>query len=137
VGGDLYSPSAATQVFDAAMDDDFNTPQAIAALQGLARELNTVNSNPANAHRAKLLAGELRALGGVLGILRVAPEQWFRAGAAASGLTDAEIDALIEARNAARKAKNWPESDRIRIQLAAAGVILEDKPGGATTWRRA
>src|SRR5688572_4124323 len=90
VGGDLYSPSAATQVFDAAMDDDFNTPQAIAALQGLARELNTVNSNPANAHRAKLLAGELRALGGVLGILRVAPEQWFRAGAAASGLTDAE-----------------------------------------------
>jgi cysteinyl-tRNA synthetase len=137
VGGDLYSPSAATQVFDAAMDDDFNTPQAIAALQGLARELNTVNSNPANAHRAKQLAGELRALGGVLGILRVAPEQWFRAGAAASGLTDAEIDALIEARNAARKAKNWPESDRIRIQLAAAGVILEDKPGGATTWRRA
>src|SRR5688572_6766657 len=136
VGGDLYSPSAATQVFDAAMDDDFNTPQAIAALQGLARELNTVNSNPANAHRAKLLAGELRALGGVLGILRVAPEQWFRAGAAASGLTDAEIEALIAARSAAKKARNFAESDRIRAQLAAAGVILEDKPGGLTTWRR-
>jgi cysteinyl-tRNA synthetase len=137
VGGELYSPTSATQVFDAAMDDDFNTPQAIAALQGLARELNTVNSNPANAHRAKLLAGELRALGGVLGILRVAPAEWFRAGAAAGGLSDAEIDVLIEARNAARKAKNWAESDRIRGELAAAGVILEDKPGGATTWRRA
>ena len=139
VGGELYSPTSATQVFDAAMDDDFNTPEAIAALQGLARELNTVNANPANSHKAKLLAGELRALGGVLGILRVPPEVWFRtsAGAAAGGLSDAEIDALIEARNAARKAKNWAESDRIRAELAAAGVILEDKPGGATTWRRA
>ncbi len=137
VGGELYSPTSATQVFDAAMDDDFNTPEAIAALQGLARELNTVNSNPANSHRAKLLAGELRALGGVLGILRVAPEQWFRAGAPAGGLADADIDTLIGARDAARKSKNWPESDRIRNELAAAGVILEDKPGGATTWRRA
>jgi cysteinyl-tRNA synthetase len=137
VGGELYSPSAATQVFDAAMDDDFNTPEAIAALQGLARELNTASANPTSSHKAKLLAGELRALGGVLGILRVAPEQWFRAGAAAGGLTDAEIDALIEARNVARKARNWPESDRIRDELAAAGVILEDKPGGVTSWRRA
>jgi cysteinyl-tRNA synthetase len=137
VGGELYSPSAATQVFDAAMDDDFNTPEAIAALQGLARELNTASANPTSSHKAKLLAGELRALGGVLGILRVAPEQWVRAGAAAGGLTDAEIDALIEARNVARKARNWPESDRIRDELAAAGVILEDKPGGVTSWRRA
>jgi cysteinyl-tRNA synthetase len=137
IGGDLYSPTAATQVFDAAMDDDFNTPEAIAALQGLARELNTVSANPANAHKAKLLAGELRALGGVLGILRVAPEQWFRAGASAGGLSDADIDARIAARLTARKAKNWAESDRIRDELAAAGVILEDKPGGVTTWRRA
>ena len=137
VGGDLYSPTAATQVFNAAMDDDFNTPEAIAALQGLARELNTASANPANSHKAKLLAGELRALGAVLGILRVAPEQWFRAGGRAGGLTDAEIDALIEARHVARKAKNFAESDRIRDELAAAGVILEDKPGGVTTWRRA
>jgi cysteinyl-tRNA synthetase len=137
VGGELYSPTSATQVFDAAMDDDFNTPEAIAALQGLARELNTVNSNPANTHKAKLLAGELRALGGVLGILRVPPEQWFRAGASAGGLADTDIDTRIAERLAARKAKNWAESDRIRDELAAAGVILEDKPGGATTWRRA
>jgi cysteinyl-tRNA synthetase len=137
VGGELYSPTSATQIFDAAMDDDFNTPEAIAALQGLARELNSARANPADSHKAKLLAGELRALGGVLGILKVAPEQWFRAGAPAGGLADADIDARIAARLAARKAKNWAESDRIRDELAVAGVILEDKPGGATTWRRA
>jgi cysteinyl-tRNA synthetase len=52
-------------------------------------------------------------------------------------LSDADIDGRIEARNAARKAKNWAESDRIRDELAKAGIVLEDKPGGATSWRRA
>ena len=137
VGGELYSPTTAAKAFDAAMDDDFNTPEAIAALQGLARELNTARASGADAPKAKLLAGELRALGAVLGILRVPPEQWFRSGAREAGLTDADIDARIAARLAARKAKNWLESDRIRDELAAAGVILEDKPGGATSWRRA
>jgi cysteinyl-tRNA synthetase len=66
----------------------------------------------------------------------VPPEQWFRAGGTAGGLGDADIDALIAARLAARKARNWAESDRIRDELAQAGVILEDKPGGLTTWRR-
>jgi cysteinyl-tRNA synthetase len=136
VGGELYSPTAATRAFEAAMDDDFNTPQAIAALQGLARELNSARAAGADSPRAKLLAGELRALSGVLGILRVPVETWFRAGAAGS-LDDAGIEALIKARDAARKAKNWAESDRIRDHLAAAGVILEDKPGGVTNWRRA
>ena len=58
-------------------------------------------------------------------------------GAVEGSLSDAGIEARIEARHAARKAKNWAESDRIRDHLAAAGVILEDKPGGLTTWRRA
>ncbi len=133
----LFAPTAATQAFDSAMDDDFNTPEAIAALQGLARELNTARAAGTDAPRAKLLAGELRALGGVLGILRVPPDQWVRAGAQAVGLTDADIDGRIAARAAAKKAKNYPESDRIRDELAAAGVVLEDKPGGITTWRRA
>jgi len=138
VGGELYSPTQAAKDFDAAMDDDFNTPEAIAVLQGLARELNTARSSGGDSHQAKLLAGELRALGGVLGILRISPEQWFRAGATqAGGLADAEIEAFIAARAAAKKAKNYAESDRIRAVLAAAGVVLEDKPGGTTTWRRA
>jgi cysteinyl-tRNA synthetase len=136
VGGELFAPTATLQAFEAAMDDDFNTPEAIAALQGLARELNTARTGGADSHQAKLLAGELRALGGVLGILKVPPDLWFRASAAGHGLSDAEIDSLIAARNAARKAKNWPESDRIRQALADGGVILEDKPGGFTAWRR-
>jgi cysteinyl-tRNA synthetase len=137
VGGELYAPTQAAKDFDAAMDDDFNTPEAIAVLQGLARELNGARAPGGDMHQAKLLAGELRALGSVLGVLRIPPEQWFRAGAAAGGLSDAAIDSLIATRLAARKAKQWAESDRIRDELAAAGVILEDKPGGVTTWRRA
>ena len=136
VGGELYSPTPAAQAFDAAMDDDFNTPEAIAALQGLAREINTERTGGVITHRAKLLAGELRALGGVLGVLKLAPEVWFRAGAA-GGLADGDIETQIAARLAARKARQWAESDRIRDELAAAGIILEDKPGGTTTWRRA
>ena len=58
-------------------------------------------------------------------------------GRGAAGVDDADIEARIAARLAARKAKNWAESDRIRDELAAAGVMLEDKPGGMTTWRRA
>jgi cysteinyl-tRNA synthetase len=137
VGGELYAPTQAAKDFDAAMDDDFNTPRAIAVLQGLAGELNTARAPGGDAHQAKLLAGELRALGHVLGILCLPPEEWFRAGSSAGGLSDAEIEALIAARAAAKKARNFPESDRIRAELAAAGVILEDKPGGLTTWRRA
>ena len=118
------------------MDDDFNTPEAIAVLQGLARELNTAKAAGGGAAALGATAGELRSLANVLGVLQVPAEQWFRAGAA-GGLDDADIEARIAARLAARKAKNWAESDRIRDELAAAGVILEDKPGGVTTWRRA
>ncbi|HTU65104.1 MAG TPA: cysteine--tRNA ligase [Steroidobacteraceae bacterium] len=132
----VYSPTQATVDFEAAMDDDFNTPEAIAVLQGLARELNTARAEK-HEHKMRLLAGELRALAGALGFLTLDPEAWFRAGASADGLSDAAIDALIAARGAAKQAKNWPESDRIRKELAEAGVILEDKPGGLTTWRRA
>ena len=134
-GGESFAPGVATQAFHDAMDDDFNTPEAIAVLQGLARELNTARATGADSPRAKLLAGELRVLGGALGLLQSPPERWFRAGAN-GGLSDADIDARIAALLDARKQKNWPESDRIRKELADAGVILEDKPGGATTWRR-
>jgi len=133
---DPYEPTAATAAFHAAMDDDFNTPEAIAVLQGLAREINSARAAGGDPSHTRRLGAELRALAGVLGFLGLAPEAWFRAGAQAGATSDAEIDARIAARLAARKAKQWAESDRIRDELAAAGVILEDKPGGVTTWRR-
>jgi len=147
-GGDLYTSTGATGEFAAAMDDDFNTPEAIAVLQGLARELNTERTANGESAKAKQLASELRALGGVLGFLGEDPAKFLRSSASAGasepaggapklpGLSDAEIDAQIAARDQARKSKNWAESDRIRDVLVAAGVILEDKPGGITAWRR-
>jgi cysteinyl-tRNA synthetase len=131
-----------TQRFRASMDDDFNTPEAIAVLQALTREVNSAR-DAGDAQRAARLGAELRALGGVLGVLELPPAQWFRLATgpapalADQPLSDAQIEARIAARVAARRGKNWAESDRIRDELAAGGVILEDKPGGATTWRRA
>jgi len=124
--------------FLASMDDDFNTPEALAVLQGLATEVNSARA-AGQGERAAALGAELTALGRVLGILEVTPAQWFRLATLAAGgqLSDARIEERIAARAAARRAKNWAESDRIRDELAAAGVILEDKPGGATAWRRA
>ncbi|MCU0975240.1 MAG: hypothetical protein MUC71_02870 [Steroidobacteraceae bacterium] len=128
--------------FAAAMDDDFNTPEALAVLQQLARELNTAKAG-GEAARAALLGAELRALGAILGLLRHDPAGWLAtpsqltSGAAegAPTLSDADVEARIEARTAARRAKQWAESDRIRDELAAAGIILEDGAGG-TRWRR-
>ncbi len=121
--------------FNAAMDDDFNTPEAVAVLFDVARELNRAkaeNDPPV----VTTLAGVLRHLGGVLGVLQDAPEAFLKAGVTATaGLSDAEIDALIAQRLAARQTKNWVESDRLRDELKAQGVILEDGPQG-TTWRR-
>src|SRR5437762_413708 len=142
---------AHTTRFLESMDDDFNTPEALAVLQNLTREVNSAR-DAGDVARAAQLAAELRALGGVLGLLGVEPAQWFRlakptvgrrareTGAAeggGAGLSDEEIEARIAARSAAGRAKHWAESDRIRDELAAAGVLLEDKPGGKTAWRRA
>jgi cysteinyl-tRNA synthetase len=146
-GGDLHTSSAATAAFVESMDDDLNTPEAIAVLQGLARDLNTERTSKGESAKARQLASELRALGGVLGFLGEDPGKFLRSAATVTGtdeggaprlpgLRDTEIDTLVAARIAARKAKNFSESDRIRDQLAAAGVILEDKPGGITNWRR-
>jgi cysteinyl-tRNA synthetase len=134
--GEAHERSAATAKFHEAMDDDFNTPEAIAVLQGLARELNSARASGASEATLEQKAAELRVLGAVLGVLRATSEQWFQAGAVNGSMTDADIGMHIEARHAARKAKKWAESDRIRDLLAAGGVILEDKPGGLTSWRR-
>ena len=124
------------------MDDDFNTAEALAVLQTLARELNTAKAAGETA-RASALAAELRSLAGVLGLLQHEPAGWLATPskltggdeAVSDGLAEAEIDRLVAARTAARAARNWAESDRIRDELAAAGVILEDGAGG-TSWRR-
>jgi cysteinyl-tRNA synthetase len=129
--------SDSTSNFLDSMDDDFNTPEAIAVLQGLARELNSAKVAGTPETQLAALGAEMTQLAGVLGLLTMAPEQWFRAGAAPGGLSDSEVEAQISARLTARKAKNWAESDRIRKDLANASVILEDKPDGTTTWRRA
>jgi len=141
------TPGEHTARFQEVMDDDFNTPEALAVLQSLTREINTARAGGAT-QRAAELAAELRTLAEVLGIAQLDPNEWFRRparGTAAAGgegkgagaeLSDAEIEARIQARLEARRAKNWAEADRIRDELAAAGIILEDRPGGTTIWRR-
>ncbi|MGF6230047.1 cysteinyl-tRNA synthetase [Inquilinus ginsengisoli] len=116
----------------AALEDDLNTPEALAALHETVSELNKATDS---AEQARLAAG-LLAGGRLLGLLEQAPEDWFRwRPKADSGLDDAEIDALVAARRAARAAKDFAEADRIRDQLVAAGIALEDKPD-RTLWRR-
>jgi cysteinyl-tRNA synthetase len=121
--------------FQEAMDDDFNTAEALAVLFDLAREINKARET--DNQRAAGLGALLRRLGGVLGLLQADPEAYLKGGDTGSeeGLNDSEIDELIEARQQARQDKNWAESDRIRDQLQEAGIILEDGAQG-TTWRR-
>jgi cysteinyl-tRNA synthetase len=115
--------------FHAAMEDDFNTPEALGALFELARESNRLRTqDPA---RASALAALLRKLGGLLGILQAVPDEFLRSG---GDVDAAHIEALIAGRKAARDGKNWAEADRIRDELKALYVVLEDK-NGVTTWR--
>ena len=119
--------------FREVMDDDFNTPEAIAVLQNMTREINSAKAAGEQA-KAAAVGAELRALGAVLGLAQVDAAEWAKLGVT---LSDAAIQERIAARLVARKAKNWAESDRVRDELAKAGIVLEDKPDGTTTWRRA
>jgi cysteinyl-tRNA synthetase len=133
------------QRFKVAMDDDFNTPEAVAVLFELASEVNRSQS--------ARLAGQLKGLGGVLAVLQREPQGFLQGritgqanvtlgeltgvATASTGHTEASVRPLIDARAAAKAAKNFAEADRIRKELLAQGIVLEDKPGGATEWRRA
>ena len=122
--------------FRAAMDDDFNTPEALAVMQGVARDLN--NSKAAgHADAAAGLSKALRGMGEILGVLQQPPAGYLKRGVGIASLSDEAIEQSLAERRAARSAKNFAESDRIRDRLAAAGIIIEDKPGGTTGWRRA
>jgi cysteinyl-tRNA synthetase len=126
---------AHAQRFQSAMNDDFNTPVAVAVLFELATRVNSER----DAVVAAALARQLKALAAVLGLLRREPRAFLqdvqgRAGEA--GLAVADIEAKIAARVAAKQSKNYAEADRIRAELLEAGIALEDKPGGSTEWRR-
>ena len=111
--------------FKAAMDNDFATPEAVAVLFELAAEVNRGKSPQ--------VAGLLKTLGGVLGLLQSDPKGFLQAGA---GLDEASIQQQIVARAAAKKARNFAEADRIRDELLAQGIVLKDSAGG-TTWEAA
>jgi cysteinyl-tRNA synthetase len=138
---DWNAPAA--QAFKAAMDDDFNTSGAVAALFELASL-----ANRAEGGQAAAAAAQLKALGGVLGLLQQDPSAYFKTatrysaqaaeqGAAGDALGDEQIEALIAARAQAKQARDFAEADSIRDRLRGCGVELEDKSGGLTQWRRA
>tara|TARA_R100000005_G_scaffold61866_1_gene31844 strand:- start:9666 stop:11039 length:1374 start_codon:yes stop_codon:yes gene_type:complete len=115
----------------AALEDDLNTPQAIAALAALAGNANKATEAAAKAR----IKGQLLGSGALLGLLQQSPGSWFKQGESGD-LPETEIEARITARLEARKARDFARADAIRDELAEMGVILEDGPGG-TTWKRA
>ncbi len=119
--------------FEQAMNDDFNTPEAIAVLFDLARELNKSKADP---KRARSLSFTLKSLASILGILQDNPDAFLKGGANEDGLSEQEINGLIDERATAKQNKDWSKADQIRDQLKAQGIVLEDAPGGKTTWRR-
>jgi len=119
------------QRFNAAMDDDFNTPEALAVLFEMSREINRLRGQSLS--KAGTLGGLLKHLAGILGILSESPNNFLRSGALEN--EEATIQTLISAREQARQEKNWKEADKLRDKLQSMDVELEDTPAG-TIWRK-
>lgn len=133
VPADYDENDPAVETFKQAMDDDFNTPEALAVLFDLANQVNRLRDEDADAALKK--AAVFKALANILGLLEDDPETYLQAGATSED-DGADIDALVAARNAARENKDWAEADRVRDELDGMGIVLEDKDG-KTIWRRA
>ena len=132
---DLELESSYLERFKAAMSDDFNTPEALAVMFELVKDLNVASASD-DQQKTICLANTLKTLGEVLGILQSDAEEYFKGGVVtADGLSNDEIDALVQARMDARTNKDWAESDRIRDLLAEQGITLDDSKDG-TSWRR-
>ncbi len=114
-----------------ALDDDLNTPRAMAEIAASVKALNSAS----DAGEKARLKGELLAAGALLGVLQQNPADWFADQTKA--VDGAQIEALIADRNAARKARDFKEADRLRTAIAAIGVVIEDRPDGTTKWRMA
>ncbi|MES9936509.1 MAG: cysteine--tRNA ligase [Sedimenticola sp.] len=121
--------------FHEAMDDDFNSPEALATMFEMVREINRVRAE--DEQQAAALAAELKRMGAILGILQDDAESYLRGGAPGGddGLSDADIEALIQQRVEAKANKDWATADRIRDELKSHDILLEDGPQG-TSWRR-
>ncbi|MEP3351296.1 MAG: cysteine--tRNA ligase [Marinomonas sp.] len=130
---DTYTPSDFTARFEEAMRDDFNTPVAVSVLFELVRELNKMKTEDAG--KAASLAAELRFLAELLGLLYQDPEYFLQNSTVSEGLSEADIQSLIDQRAQARKDKNFARSDEIRDELASQGIELLDSREG-TTWTR-
>ena len=120
------------QQFVSAMNDDFNTRQALAGMYDLVREINSIAAE--NPEQARALVGELKAMAGILGVLQEEPERFLHAGAADT-ISAEEIERLVVERADAKTQKNYARADEIRTSLLEQGVVLEDSPEG-TQWRR-
>ena len=121
------------QRFNDAMNEDFNTAEAVSVLFDLANQINKLRAT--DTEKASVLATTLKHLGDVLGLLQDDPDSYLKSGGSSEGLGDTDINALIEQRAQAKADKNWGEADRIRDELKQQGIELEDK-GGDTSWRR-
>ena len=124
--------SAYEQAFKTAMGDDFNTSEAITVLFTLAKDINKLKEVDLN--QAQALAGLLKYLGGVLGLLQAEPEYFFQ-DITKTEIDVVEIEKLIQLRNEARQNKDWKEADHLRDKLQKIGIVLEDK-NNTTSWRR-